>query len=185
MMICQSAVVLVALLMAITFGGCATQTASEPSAIAGVKATILSGRDADGAGLQAGNPAFQSSNAARPRLADFVENVEVRDIHFDFDSYEIGLDDAKILDTSLTWLRKHPEALLVIEGHTDERGTNEYNVALGDRRAKASKNYLVSHGIQASRITIISYGEERQICQEKTEGCWSQNRRAHFLVRTR
>ena len=185
MMICQSAVVLVALLIAITFGGCATQTASEPSAIAGVKATILSGRDADGAGLQAGNPAFQSGNAARPRLGDFVENVEVRDIHFDFDSYEIGLDDAKILDTSLGWLRKHPDSLLVIEGHTDERGTNEYNVALGDRRAKASKNYLVSHGVQASRITIISYGEERGMCREKTEGCWSQNRRAHFLVKTR
>jgi peptidoglycan-associated lipoprotein len=185
MMICQSAVVLVALLMAITFGGCATQTASEPSAIAGVKATLLSGRDADSAGLQAGTPAVQPGNAARPRLGDFAENAEIRDIHFDFDSYEIGLDEAKILDTSLVWLRKHPDALLAIEGHTDERGTNEYNVALGDRRAKASKNYLVSHGIQSSRITIISYGEERGLCQQKTEPCWKQNRRAHFLVKMR
>jgi peptidoglycan-associated lipoprotein len=185
MMICQAATVLVALLMAMTLGGCATQTASEPSAIAGVKATIVSARDAGGDGLRAGNPALQSGNSARPRLGDFVEHAEVRDIHFDFDSYEIGLTEARVLDSSLQWLRKHPDAALVIEGHTDERGTNEYNVTLGDRRAKASKNYLVSHGIPSTRITIISYGEERAVCQEKSEGCWSKNRRAHFLVKTR
>jgi len=74
---------------------------------------------------------------------------------------------------------------LLIEGHCDERGTNEYNLALGERRAKATMNYLVSQGIQANRITIISYGEERPICTEKTEACWAKNRRANFLVKPR
>ena len=75
--------------------------------------------------------------------------------------------------------------LVLIEGHCDERGTNEYNLALGERRAKATMNYLVSQGVQAARITIISYGEERPLCTEKTEACWARNRRAHFLTKAR
>jgi peptidoglycan-associated lipoprotein len=74
---------------------------------------------------------------------------------------------------------------VLIEGHCDERGTNEYNLALGERRAKATMNYLVSQGIQANRITIISYGEERPVCNEKTDSCYAKNRRAHFLVKPR
>ena len=74
-------------------------------------------------------------------------------------------------------------ALLLIEGHADERGTNEYNLALGERRAKATRDYLVSVGIDAGRITVISYGEERPTCTEKAEACWAKNRRAHFLVK--
>ncbi len=185
MMTCQAAVVLGALLMAAVFGGCATQSANEPSAIPGLTATILSGRDMDGAGVRAGSPALQAGNSARPRLGDFVAHDEIRDVHFDFDSYEIALTEATVLDSSVQWLRTHPEALLLIEGHTDERGTNEYNLVLGERRAKASKTYLVSHGISSSRITILSYGEERGLCREKTEGCWTTNRRAHFLVKSR
>ena len=185
MMTCQAAVVLGTLLMAVVFGGCATQTANEPSAIPGLTATIISGRDMDGAGVRAGSSTFQSGGTARPRLGDFAAHDEIRDVHFDFDSYEIEFAEAKVLDSSVQWLRKHPEALLLIEGHTDERGTNEYNVVLGERRAKASKNYLVSHGIASSRITILSYGEERAVCQEKSEGCWTKNRRAHFLVKSR
>ena len=74
---------------------------------------------------------------------------------------------------------------MLIEGHCDERGTNEYNLALGERRAKAAMNYLVSQGVQANRITIISYGKERPVCNEQNESCWSKNRRAHFLVKAR
>jgi peptidoglycan-associated lipoprotein len=72
-----------------------------------------------------------------------------------------------------------------IEGHADQRGTNEYNLALGERRAKSTMNYLVSQGVQAGRITIISYGEERPVCTERTEACWGMNRRAHFLSKPR
>ena len=91
----------------------------------------------------------------------------------------------RILDTNAAWLKSNPNHLVLIEGHADERGTNEYNLALGERRAKSTMNYLVSQGVQANRITIISYGEERPACTEKTEECWAKNRRAHFLVKPR
>ena len=185
MMICQAAVMLMALVMALTLGGCATEMASEPSATTGVRATFLPGPRLDASGIPTGRNQTLQSGAARPRLVDFVESAELRDIHFDFDSYEIGMTEAKVLDSSVQWLSQHPDAVLLIEGHTDERGTNEYNVVLGERRAKASKNYLMSHGVAATRITIISYGEERNLCREHSDGCWSQNRRAHFLVKNR
>ena len=106
-------------------------------------------------------------------------------IYFDFDKYDIRADDAKTLDSNAGWLKSNANNLVLIEGHCDERGTNEYNLALGERRAKATMNYLVSQGIQANRITIISYGKERPVCNEKSEGCWQKNRRAHFLVKAR
>ena len=174
----QGSVVLVSLLMAVAAAGCASYPdTSHPSAAPGP----FAGGDAAGQYDGAGAP---SSGYARPRLSDFVANADVRDIHFAFDSYEIRPGDVKILDVTMQWLKTHPDAQLVIEGHADERGTNEYNLALGERRAKASMNYLVSRGVQATRIMVLSYGEERNVCNEKTEGCWSQNRRAHFLVKT-
>ena len=103
---------------------------------------------------------------------------------FDFDKYDIRPTDAKTLDTNAAWLKSN-DNLVLIEGHCDERGTNEYNLALGERRAKAAMNYLVAQGVQASRITIISYGKERPTCTEHSESCWAQNRRAHFLVKAR
>ena len=111
--------------------------------------------------------------------------AELKDIHFDFDKYDIRPGDAKMLDTNAGWLKSNPNHLVLIEGHCDERGTNEYNLALGERRAKSTMNYLVSQGVQASRITIISYGEERPLCTEHNEECWAKNRRAHFLVKPR
>ncbi|HET8578686.1 MAG TPA: peptidoglycan-associated lipoprotein Pal [Methylomirabilota bacterium] len=109
----------------------------------------------------------------------------LKDIHFDFDKYDIRSGDAKILDANAAWLKSNPNNLVLIEGHCDERGTNEYNLALGERRAKSTMNYLVGQGVQANRITIISYGEERPQCTEHNEACWAKNRRAHFLVKAR
>jgi peptidoglycan-associated lipoprotein len=123
--------------------------------------------------------------AARPAPREFTSVPELRDIHFDFDKYDIRPGDAKILDSNAAWLKQNENMLVLIEGHADERGTNEYNLALGERRAKAAMNYLVAQGVQASRITIISYGEERPVCTEKNEACWARNRRAHFLVKPR
>jgi peptidoglycan-associated lipoprotein len=123
-----------------------------------------------------------SGTTARPNPTEFGPASELGDIHFDFDRYDIRPGDAKILDTDATWLKTNGYQLL-IEGHCDERGTNEYNVALGERRAKSTMNYLVAHGIAATRMTIVSYGEERPVCAEHQESCWSQNRRAHFLVK--
>ncbi len=111
--------------------------------------------------------------------------IDLKDIHFDFDRAEIRPDAARLLDANAEWLKENPRHLVLIEGHADERGTNEYNIALGDRRAKATMNYLVAQGVHASRIAIISYGEERPVCTESTESCWARNRRAHFAVRAR
>jgi len=107
----------------------------------------------------------------------------LKDIHFDFDKYDIRPGDAKILDENTKWMKANPNYLILIEGHCDERGTSEYNLALGERRTKATLNYLVSQGVQANRISLISYGKERPLCTEKNEACWSRNRRAHFLVK--
>jgi peptidoglycan-associated lipoprotein len=138
-------------------------------------------------GAQAPSTAAPSTAApsARPEPKQFVAIDQLKAIHFDFDKYDIRAGDAKILDTNAGWLKSNPDQLVLIEGHCDERGTNEYNLALGERRAKSTMNYLVSQGVQASRITIISYGEERPLCTQKTEECWSSNRRAHFLVKPR
>jgi peptidoglycan-associated lipoprotein len=123
--------------------------------------------------------------AARPSPREFVAIADLKDINFDFDKYDVRPGDAKILDTNAAWLKSNTEQLVLIEGHCDERGTNEYNLALGERRAKSTMNYLVSQGVQASRITIISYGEERPLCSEHSEQCWAKNRRSHFLVKPR
>jgi len=126
-----------------------------------------------------------TATTARPAPSEFTASADLKDIHFDFDKYDIRPGDAKTLDGNAGWLKSNPNHLVLIEGHCDERGTNEYNLALGERRAKSTMNYLVSQGVQASRITIISYGEERPACSQKTEECWAQNRRAHLLVKPR
>jgi peptidoglycan-associated lipoprotein len=123
--------------------------------------------------------------AARPQPKDFVAVADLKPIYFDFDKYDIRPGDAKVLDSNAQWLKSNANQLVLIEGHCDERGTNEYNLALGERRAKSTMNYLVSQGVQASRITIISYGEERPSCTQKNEECWSKNRRSQFLVKPR
>jgi peptidoglycan-associated lipoprotein len=123
------------------------------------------------------------SGAARPAPAEFSPHDALHDIHFDFDKYEIRRSDAAILDANAQWLKTNPQYLLLVEGHADERGTNEYNLALGERRATATTNYLVSRGVRSSRVSIVSYGEDRPACREHTEECWAKNRRAHFLIK--
>jgi len=125
-----------------------------------------------------------ASPATPPAPSEFRATDNLKDVFFDFDKYDIRPSDAKMLDTNAAWLKSN-DNLVLIEGHCDERGTNEYNLALGERRAKAAMNYLVAQGVQASRITIISYGKERPTCTEHSESCWAQNRRAHFLVKAR
>ncbi len=104
------------------------------------------------------------------------------DIHFDFDKYDIRADANPVLQKIASWLLKNTSAKLSVEGHCDDRGTSEYNLALGDRRAKAVRDSLVALGIASSRIETVSYGKEKPLCTEKTEECWAKNRRAHFVV---
>src|SRR5262245_21735115 len=119
----------------------------------------------------------------RPAPKDFGAVPELKVIHFDFDKSNIRAEDASILDANAEWLKARQDMLVIIEGHCDERGTNEHNLALGERRAQAAMQYLVGKGIQAGRISIVSYGEERPLCGDKTEQCWSENRRAQFVIR--
>jgi peptidoglycan-associated lipoprotein len=124
-----------------------------------------------------------TQNTGREKPSDYAAVADLKDIHFDFDKYDIRPGDAKLLDANAAWLKNNTNRLLLIEGHCDERGTNEYNIALGDRRAKATMSYLVAQGVASSRITLVSYGEERPMCTEHNEACWAKNRRAHFLVK--
>ena len=116
---------------------------------------------------------------------EFSAVKDLKPIHFDFDKYNIRPGDARILDEDARWMKANPNFQILIEGHCDERGTNEYNLALGERRTKATLNYLVAQGVAVNRMILISYGEERPLCAEKNEGCWSQNRRGDFLVKLR
>ena len=116
---------------------------------------------------------------------EYQANDALKPIFYGFDAATVRPGDAKILDASAQWLKSNPGYLLLIEGHCDERGTNDYNLALGDRRAKAAVNYLVGQGVTSDRITTVSYGEERPVCTENNEGCWSKNRRGQFLVKER
>ncbi|MDP2157496.1 MAG: peptidoglycan-associated lipoprotein Pal [Nitrospirota bacterium] len=107
------------------------------------------------------------------------------DILFDYDKYDVKETYKQTLQSVSSWMAKNSTARLSIEGHCDERGTNEYNLALGDRRAKSVKDYLVSLGVASGRIDVISYGEEKPACKEQTDDCWAKNRRAHFTVLTK
>jgi peptidoglycan-associated lipoprotein len=129
-------------------------------------------------------PSEVESVEEKEKAAREMEEKEgmFKDIHFDFDKYDISDADKPGLKSTSSWMVKNPDAKLSIEGHCDERGTNEYNLALGDRRAKSVKDYLVSLGVPSSRIETISYGEEKPLCTEHTEECWAKNRRAHFVV---
>ena len=116
---------------------------------------------------------------------EYRAHEALKPIYFAFDAATIRPADAKILDANTAWLNANPGYLLLIEGHCDERGTSDYNLALGDRRAKAAMNHLVAQGIKSDRITVVSYGEERPACVEHDEACWSKNRRAQFLIKER
>ena len=110
------------------------------------------------------------------------ESKLLKDIYFDYDRYEIRREDEEILKETAAFLKKNPEMKIQIEGHCDERGTAEYNLALGERRANHTKKYLVSLGITSDRISTISYGEEKPLDPSNNEEAWVKNRRAHIIV---
>ena len=107
---------------------------------------------------------------------------EMRDAYFDLDKADIRSDARTALAKSADFLRGYPQVKVVVEGHCDERGSTEYNLALGDRRAAAVKQYLVGLGIGADRISTVSYGKEKPACMESNEECWQKNRRGHFVM---
>jgi peptidoglycan-associated lipoprotein len=120
---------------------------------------------------------------AAPPKEEYRDHRALKEIRFDFDRSSVRPRDAKILDASADWLKTNLNQIVLIEGHCDERGTSEYNMALGERRARAAADYLIGKGIAASRLLLISYGKERPLCEEKTEACRAANRRGAFLVK--
>jgi peptidoglycan-associated lipoprotein len=117
---------------------------------------------------------------AEPTL-DELFRKEVRDAYFDYDKADLRADARTALSKTADFLKNYPQLKVTIEGHCDERGSTEYNLGLGDRRASAVKQFLVSSGISADRLSTVSYGKEKPFCMESNESCWQQNRRGHFV----
>ena len=134
---------------------------------------------------KAAEGAFEKSLVAKKERGiegEVYETKLLKDVHFDFDRYEVRSGDEEILKEDAAWLKKNPKTKVQVEGHCDERGTVEYNLALGERRANYIKQYLVSLGIAADRISTISYGKERPLDPGHDEEAWAKNRRVHFVV---
>lgn len=164
---------LVAIVLALALVGCASKQ-NKPGEGAG---------GAGGIGSEGMGPGGGSSLAAL-QAGTLGQNGQgpLADIHFDYNDYTVRSQDSDILKTNAEWLQKHPDVRVQIEGHCDERGSEEYNIALGAKRAQSAKEYLQTLGIGAERLSTISYGKELALCSDHTEDCWAQNRRDHFAV---
>ncbi len=181
----------IALVACLVFvGGCAKKTVKTgESATAGPAATTA---DVEPAPPAPAEPAFgeeepldsgrRSPAASARRIIEGRTTAPMLPIYFDFDKYNIRADQKKRLIANAEFLKRNPRLIVRIEGNCDERGTNEYNMALGERRAMSAKKYLVDLGIAAERIKIISYGEERPLNRGHDEYAWSQNRRDDFVI---
>src|SRR5437870_6136060 len=134
---------------------------------------------------QAQEPAKAEEQAQRPRNEEYVTVPQLKSLYFDFDKAVLRPDAVDTLSNNTTWLKENADTLVLIEGNCDERGTAEYNLALGDRRAKSALDYLEANGIAKDRLSTVSYGKERPACTEATDACMNQNRRADFRIKSR
>jgi peptidoglycan-associated lipoprotein len=159
--------------------GCAKKAPKTlpPPPMSGAEAGQGSG--AGGTGADAGTVGQANLGGLR---AEFLRSVPSDRIFFATDEYGIDDEDRRTLDAQAAWLAAHPAISVTIEGHCDERGTREYNLALGDRRANAAKNYLAARGVPAARMTVISWGKEKPVALGSDEQAWAQNRRAVTVV---
>jgi len=158
------------LLMAIAVSGCPKKTQTTAATTdSGAYGTI-------------GDAGIGAEQKATERIESLGTGGPLRDIYFDYDSVDLSSQARDTLRTNADWLRSNPQARAEVEGHCDERGTPEYNLALGAKRAKSARDYLVSLGVSANQLSTISYGEELPQCRSADESCWAQNRRVHFLV---
>ncbi|WP_116089701.1 peptidoglycan-associated lipoprotein Pal [Sphingomonas crusticola] len=134
-------------------------------------------------GQDSGSTTTDATNGVTPgSRADMLAQAGTDTVHFATDSSDIDSEATAILTRQAAWLRKYPNVRVTVEGHCDERGTREYNLALGDRRANSAKNFLINAGISAARISVISYGKERPVAAGSDEESWAQNRRAVTVV---
>ncbi len=162
---------------------CAKKTVKSDSSAAAVEEKQAAGADAQAKEQQAAAEAAQMAEETAQRDAMMLKNMfESESIYFEFDSAALSPVSQGILSGKADFLRDNPGAQVIIEGHCDERGTPEYNLALGDRRAESAKNFLVNIGVDSSRFTTVSYGEENPVDTGHDEEAWAKNRRAKFLV---
>jgi peptidoglycan-associated lipoprotein len=136
-----------------------------------------------------GNPVGSESNLGSQGSLEQFKNTgtlsgsgPLTDIHFGYNTYNIEPQDGSILKQNASWLQSNPRTRVQVEGHCDERGSEEYKIALGAKRAQAAKDYLETLGVEGGRISTISYGKELPLCTDHDESCWEQNRRDHFVV---
>ena len=143
------------------------------------------GEEGAGAGAGVGEEGLGAGGSSLDRARRGLGPEEggiLGDVHFAYDSSEIDSAARDVLGRNVDWLRANPRAKVELEGHCDSRGTIEYNLALGAKRAKAVKDYLTGQGIAGERLSTISYGEELPLCKEENETCWARNRRVHSVV---
>jgi len=158
--------------------GCASTAATQPEV---QPSSSLQGSPKERPVQPTGKTSSGSSLDAH-REGKTAASGPLKEIYFEFDKYDLRQDARATLQASAAWLKANPSARIEIEGHCDERGTGEYNLALGAKRAQAAKNYLESLGISPQRISTISYGEELLVCKQATEECYQQNRRDRFVI---
>src|SRR5512132_4342281 len=127
-------------------------------------------------------PPTEDEMFAKKTLDQLNAEKPLTDTFFALDSTELSGDSRSAIQKDVDWMKRWTSTKVMVQGHADSRGTNEYNLALGERRAAAVRDYMVSLGIPAERITIVSKGEEQPFCSEETEACWQQNRRGHFII---
>lgn len=161
---------------------CSQETASKPPEAAVPQKVAAAQKPPTSAPSK---PAQVSSLEALQKgtLGKGADEGPLRDVNFDFDRSDLGPAARDILKGHAVWLKANSLARVQIEGHCDERGTSEYNLALGAKRAESVKRYLTDLGISPATLTTISYGEELALCKEQNEACWAKNRRAHFVVK--
>ena len=164
-------VLLVSLLSVVALAGCSKKVKEQPVT--------------DTAPVTPTTPVDTGTGAYGPEDLDTDACLRQRVIHFDFDQYTVKPEYQAVINCHAKYLRDRPSARQTIEGHTDERGSREYNMGLGERRGNAVTSALQAAGASASQLTVVSYGEERPLCTESTEACWAQNRRAEIVYSAR
>lgn len=175
----------IALILVAGLTACGPKDAPEPAPMMDVEATPAPAEEV------APTPAPDTSMDDTPalvegELADIARRIKEQgllgDVYFEFDKFDLRSDARERLQKNAEFMKEFSTLEFGLEGHCDERGTNEYNLALGERRAHAAKDYLVSLGVSSNRVRTISYGEEKPFCMGHSESCWQENRRGHFVL---
>ncbi len=175
-----------ALVLVFVFGGCAKKAVTTPVEQEAPKEAAQKAAPVEQTPMKAEEPVMAKAEPKKVETMPVKEVTEAKssqfgNIHFDFDKYTIREDAKPTLKSIADWLIKNKDAKMILEGHCDDRGTNEYNLALGEKRAKSARDYIVSAGVTKNRLDTISYGEEKPLCKEQTEDCYQKNRRVQFV----